>query len=93
MLAYSISQKSPCNKLLGARFCERIGTLGGATRPIIGVTTLRSNGALVVSSVLIIVCDLVWYCCCTEELNIGWDKSAGLLFSAVLTGAFESPGA
>jgi hypothetical protein len=93
MLADSMSQKSSCDKFLGERFCERVGTLGGAARPVIGVTTLRSNGALVVSSVLIIVCDLVWYCYCTGEVNIGWDKSAGLLFSAALAGAFESPGA
>jgi hypothetical protein len=79
MLADSMSQKSSCDKFLGERLCERIGTL-------------RSNGALVVSSVLIIVFDLVWYRCCMGEVNIGWDKSAGLLFSEVLAGAFESPG-
>jgi hypothetical protein len=44
---------------MGERFCERIGTLGGADQPVIGVTTLRSNGALLVSSVLIYICDLV----------------------------------
>jgi hypothetical protein len=93
MLADSMSQKSSCDKFLGERFCERVGILRGAARPIIGVTTLGSNGMWVVYPVLIIVCDLVWYCCCTEELRIGWDKSAGLLFSAALTGAFESPGA
>jgi hypothetical protein len=31
-------------KNLGERFCERIGTLGVASEPIIGVTTLGSNG-------------------------------------------------
>jgi hypothetical protein len=91
MLDDSMSQKSSCDKFLGERFCERISTLGGATRPVIGVTTLRSNGALAVSSLLIIVCDLVWYRCCTGEVKIGWDNSAGFLFSAVLAGAFESP--
>jgi uncharacterized protein YqgC (DUF456 family) len=92
MLADSMSQKSFCDKFLGERLCECIGTLVGATRPVIGVTTLGSNGALVVSLALIIACDLVWYRCCTGEFKIGWDKSAGLLFSAVLVGAFESPG-
>jgi hypothetical protein len=59
MLAVSMSQKSSCDKFLGERFCEHIGTLGGAGRLVIGVTTLGSNGALVVSLALIIVCDLV----------------------------------
>jgi hypothetical protein len=86
-----MSQKSSCNKLLGERFCERIGTLGGAGRPVIGVTTLGSNGALVVSPLLIIVCDLVWHWWCTVEAKIGWDKLAGILLSAALAGAFESP--
>jgi hypothetical protein len=58
MLAVSMSQKSSCDKFLGERFCERIGTLGGAGRLVIGVTTLGSNGA-VVYLVLIIICDLV----------------------------------
>jgi hypothetical protein len=55
---------------MGERFCERIGTLGGAGRLVIGVTTLGSNGALVVSLVLIIVCDLVWRCWCTEKTRV-----------------------
>jgi hypothetical protein len=80
MLADSMSQKSSCDKFLGERFCERIGTLGGASRPVIGVTTLGSNGALVVSSASIIVCDIVWHRCCTGEVKIGWDKSAGIFF-------------
>jgi hypothetical protein len=92
MLADSMSQKSSCEKFLGERFCEPIGTLGGATRPVIGVTTLGSNGALVLYSALIIVCDLVWYRCCTGEVKIGWDELEGLLLSAFLAGAFESPG-
>jgi hypothetical protein len=66
MLADSMSQKSSCDKFLGEIFCERVGTLVGATQPVIVVTTLGSNGALVVSSELIIGCDLVWYCFCTE---------------------------
>jgi hypothetical protein len=73
MLADYMTHKSYCDKSLGERFCERVATLGGEARPVIGVTTLGSNGALVVSSVLIIVCDLVCYCCCTVEVKIGWD--------------------
>jgi hypothetical protein len=52
-------QKLSCDKFLGERFCERFGTLGGATRPVIGVTTLGSYGVVVVSPVLSIVCDIV----------------------------------
>jgi hypothetical protein len=88
-----MSQKSSWDKFLGERFCERIGTFGGATRPIIGVTTLGSNVALAVPLALIIVFHLVWQCCCTGEVKIGWDKSAGILCSEVSAGAFESPGA
>jgi hypothetical protein len=39
MLAVSMSQKLFSDKFLGERFCECIGTLGGACRLIIGVTT------------------------------------------------------
>jgi hypothetical protein len=92
MLAGSVSQKSSCDKFLGEKFCERIGTLGGVSRPVIGVTALGSNGVLIVSSAPLIVCDLVWCHCCTGEVTVGWDKSAGILFSAALAGAFESPG-
>jgi hypothetical protein len=59
MLADSMPQKSSCNKFLEERFCERVGTLGGAAQPVTGVTTLESNGVVVVSPVLIIACDLV----------------------------------
>jgi hypothetical protein len=86
-----MSQKSSCDKFLGERFCERIGTLGGASRSVIGVTTLGSNGAFVVYLALIIVCDLVWHCWCIVEANIGWDDSAWIVFSATLAGAFGSP--
>jgi hypothetical protein len=48
MLVVSMYRKLSCNKFLGERFCERIGTLGGAGRLVIGVTTLGSNGALIV---------------------------------------------
>jgi hypothetical protein len=92
MLAVSMSQMSCCDKFRGERFCEHIGTLEGASWPVIGVTTLGSNGALVVSSVLIIVCDIVWHCCCTEESKIGLDNSEGIVFSAVLAGVFGRPG-
>jgi hypothetical protein len=79
MLAVSMSQKLSCDKFLGERFFERIGTLGGAGRVLIGVTALGSNGAWVVSLVLIIVCDLFWCCWCMGEANIGWDKLAGIV--------------
>jgi hypothetical protein len=48
MLADYVSRKSSSEKFLGERFCERVGTLGGAARPVIGVTTLESNGVVVV---------------------------------------------
>jgi hypothetical protein len=91
MLAVSMSQNSSCDKFLGERFCERIGTLGGAGQVIIGVTALGSNDALVVSLVLIIVYDIVWCCWCTGEANIGWDKLAGIVCSEAMAGAFGSP--
>jgi hypothetical protein len=71
MFAFSMSQKSSCDKFLGEIFCERIGTLGGASRPVIDVTTLGSDFALVVYLALIIVCDLVFHCWCTGEAKIG----------------------
>jgi hypothetical protein len=80
MLYDAMSQKLSCDKFLGERFCERVGTLGGAARPVIGVTTLGSNGALVVSLMLSIVCDLVLYCCCMGEVRIGWDKKEVFCF-------------
>jgi hypothetical protein len=92
MLADSMSQKLSCDTFLGERFFERVGILGGAARPIIGVTTLGSNGVVVVSPVLSIVCNLYLCYCCMGEARIGCDKTAGLLFSAALAGAFESPG-
>jgi hypothetical protein len=91
MLAISMSQKSFCNKFLGERFYDFISTLGGAGRLVIGVTTLGSNGVLVVSLVLIIVCDLVWRCWCTGEAKIGWDKLEGIVCSAAVAGTFGSP--
>jgi hypothetical protein len=48
MLAVSMTQKWACDKFMGERFCVRAGTLGDAARPIIGVTTLGSNGVLLV---------------------------------------------
>jgi hypothetical protein len=92
MFAVSMFQKSFCDKFLGERFCESVGTLGGAARPGIGVITLGSNGVLVAHSVLIVVCDLVWYVCCMGEVRMGCAIMAGLLFSAAFIGAFESSG-
>jgi hypothetical protein len=59
MLADSMSRKLSCNKFMGEIVCERVGSLVDAARHVIGVTTLESNGMVVVSPVLIIVCDLV----------------------------------
>jgi hypothetical protein len=42
-------QKASWDKLRGERFFERVGTLGGDEVRVIGVTTLGSNGALVIS--------------------------------------------
>jgi uncharacterized protein YqgC (DUF456 family) len=92
MLADFMSQKSSCDKFLGERSYERIGTLRGVGRTVIGVTTLGSNCALVVSLASIIVCDLVWHRFYTGEVRIGWDNVAGILFSAAMAGVFESPG-
>jgi hypothetical protein len=47
MWAVSVPQKSSWDKLRGDIFCERVGTLGGDGLRVIGVTTLGSNGALV----------------------------------------------
>jgi hypothetical protein len=59
MLADSMPQKSSCDKCLGQRFCERVGTLGDAAQSSSGVIILGSNGVVVVSPVLIVVIDLV----------------------------------
>jgi hypothetical protein len=59
MLDVSMLQKSSCDKFLGERFCVRAGTLGDAARPVIGVTTLGSDGMLFVVVVWIGICDLV----------------------------------
>jgi hypothetical protein len=48
MLAVFMLQKSSCDKFLGEIFCDRAGTLGYAAWPIIGVTTLGSNGVSLV---------------------------------------------
>jgi hypothetical protein len=58
MLADFMSRKLSCDKFLGEILCDHVGSLGGAARPVIGVTTLGSNGMVVVSPVLIIVCHL-----------------------------------
>jgi hypothetical protein len=43
----------------GGSLCERVGTLGGDGRSVLGMTTLGGNGALDMSCVRIVVCDLV----------------------------------
>jgi hypothetical protein len=59
MFAVSMSQKSSCDKFLGERFCDRAGTFGDAARPVIGVTTLGSNGMVVAVFAVIVICHLV----------------------------------
>jgi hypothetical protein len=44
-------QKSCWDKLRGDSLLDRVGTLGGDGRSILGVTTLGGNGALVMSCV------------------------------------------
>jgi hypothetical protein len=51
MWALSIQQKSSWGKLRGESICERVGTLRGDGRSVLGVTTLGGNGALDVSCV------------------------------------------
>jgi hypothetical protein len=91
MLEVSMLQNSSWDKFRGEIFCERIGTLRGVGRLVIGVTTLGSNGALVVSLEFFIVCDLVWHCWGMGEAKIGVDDSAGIVRSAALAGAVGSP--
>jgi hypothetical protein len=52
-------QKSSWNKLWGEKFCERVGTLRSDGLRVSGVTTLGSNGTLVICRAWIVVCDLV----------------------------------
>jgi hypothetical protein len=58
-LVFSMFQKSSCDKFMGERFCVRAGTLGDAAWPVIGVTTLGSNGVFRAVFTLIGLCDLV----------------------------------
>jgi hypothetical protein len=51
MWAVFIPQKSSWEKLRGESLCERVGTLGGYDRSVLGVTTLRGNGASEMSCV------------------------------------------
>jgi hypothetical protein len=51
MWEVSIPQKSFWDRLRGKRLCERVGTLGGDELSVLGVTTLGSNGAVVMSCV------------------------------------------
>jgi hypothetical protein len=46
MWALSIPPKSSWDKLQGESLCERVGTLGGDGRSVLGVITLGGNGAL-----------------------------------------------
>jgi hypothetical protein len=46
MWAVSIPQKSPWEKLRGESLRDRVGTLGGDGRSVLGVTTLGGNGLL-----------------------------------------------
>jgi hypothetical protein len=59
MFDVAMFQKAFCDKFLGERFCERVGILGDAAWPVIGVTILRSNGVLVAAPMSIVDCDLV----------------------------------
>jgi hypothetical protein len=51
MWAVFIPQKLSWDKLRGESLCERVGTLGGDGRSVVGVTTLGGNGALEMSCV------------------------------------------
>jgi hypothetical protein len=51
MWAVSIPQKSFWERLRGESLCERVGTLGGDWLSVLGVTTIRGNGALAMSCV------------------------------------------
>jgi hypothetical protein len=51
MWAVSIPHKSAWDKLRGESLYERVGTLGGDGWSVLGVTTLRGNGALDMSCV------------------------------------------
>jgi hypothetical protein len=86
MWAVSMPQKSSWDKLRGAIFCERLGTLGGEGWLDIGVTTLGSNGAFVLSRAWIVVCYLVWRVGGTGEVNIGLDDSPGHVCWVTLAG-------
>jgi hypothetical protein len=69
-------QKSCWDKLRGDSLRDRVGTLGGDERSVLGVTTLGGNAALVVFCVRIVVCDLVCIGGGVGEANIGVDDSA-----------------
>jgi hypothetical protein len=47
----SIPQNSYWDKLWGESLCERVGTLRGDGRSVLGVTTLGGNGAWTMSCV------------------------------------------
>jgi hypothetical protein len=66
MWAVFIPQKSPWDKLRGESLCERV----------LGVTTLGGNGALGMSCVWIVVCDLVCHDMGMGEFKILFVDSA-----------------
>jgi hypothetical protein len=87
MWAVSMPQKSSWDKLRGERFFERVGTLGGDGLSVLGVTTLGSNGALVISQAWIVVCDLVWRGGGMGKAKIGFYYSARHLRGLTVGGA------
>jgi hypothetical protein len=78
MWAVSIPQKSFWDKLRGESLCERVDTLGGDGLSVLGVTTLGGNGALAMSFVLIVVCDLVCLSRGMGEAKIVFDNQQGM---------------
>jgi hypothetical protein len=55
MGAVSLPQKSSWDKLRGESLCERVGTLGGDGRSVLGVTTLGGNGEMEMSCVFLAI--------------------------------------
>jgi hypothetical protein len=76
MWAVSIPHKSFWDKLRGESLCEQVGTLGGDGLSVLDVTTLEVNGALAMSCVRIVVCDLVCRGRGMGEATIRLDDSA-----------------
>jgi hypothetical protein len=87
MWEVSMPQKSSWDRLRGEKFRDHMGTLGGEGLHVIGVTTLRSKGELVVSRVWIVVCDLVRCGGGMGAAKIGLDDSARHGRGLILGGA------